>query len=265
MQLVELQETVAGTPVAPYAVSYDPVATLASFAAENGITYPLLADVGSRVITELGLLNTVIVAEREYWGREMTDRHRGLPYPGTFVLDEAGVVVERWFERSHRNRPTGRMILEDLGEVAADEGAEVVATGNGAGVAATAWVASKAYFPNQLLRIGVGLAVEDGLHLYVPPIPDGYVELDVTVEAPDGVYWETPDLPIGAAFQVEGLADRFQVVDGLVDLTIPVHIHEDVGDVTPEVVIRYQACSDDACLVPDTIRLPLPLHGRPRM
>jgi len=36
--------------IALFAISYDAVETLAAFAAKHGITYPLLADAGSRVI-----------------------------------------------------------------------------------------------------------------------------------------------------------------------------------------------------------------------
>ena len=41
------------------AISYDPPATLASFSRRHGITFPLLSDVGSEVITRYGILNTV--------------------------------------------------------------------------------------------------------------------------------------------------------------------------------------------------------------
>jgi peroxiredoxin len=266
MQLVELQETVAPLDeMAPYAISYDTQDVLATFAEANNITYPLLGDVGSAVIEELGLLNVDIVEERAYWGRDMTERHQRLPYPATFVLDEDGIIVRKFMERSHRNRPTGRMLAEDRGLLAPDHDADIVVSAETDGVAATAWVAAANYFPNQIFRIGVRVGVEDGLHLYVPPTDDGYTVLSVGLDAPEGVYWEPPELPEGRAFTVQGLDDAFSVVDGVIDLAVPVHIHEDVGDVTLAVVVRFQACSDTACLIPDEIRLQLPLTSRGRM
>ena len=267
MQLVELQETVAGVrdDVAVIAISYDTEEVLSSFAEANNITYPLLGDKGSSVITELGLLNTEIAEERAYWGREVTERHAGLPYPGTFVLDEYGIIVDKIMERSHRNRPTGRMLLEDIGLVPGDADADVTATASAESVAVSAWVASAAYFPNQIFRVGVRIAVEEGLHLYVPPTDPAYTTLAVSIEGPAGVYWDEPELPSGTPFTVQGLDDDFWVVEGTVDLSIPVHIHEDVGDVTLAAVVRFQACSDDTCLIPDAVRLELPLTSRGRM
>ena len=266
MQLVELQETIVPLDdIAPYAISYDTGEVLSTFAEANDITYPLLGDVGSVVIEELGLLNVDIVAERSYWGKEMTDRHHRLPYPATFVLDEDGVIVRKFMERSHRNRPTGRMLAEDRGLLASDHDAEVVVSGETDGVAATAWIAARRYFPNQIFRVGVRVAVEEGLHLYVPPTDPGYTILSVGLEGPEGVYWDAPELPEGRPFTVQGIDDQFSVVDGMIDLAIPVHIHEDVGDVTPQVVVRFQACSDTACLIPDEIRLDLPLISRGKM
>ena len=41
------------------AISYDSVEVLADFAQRRGITFPLLSDDDSAVITEFGILNTV--------------------------------------------------------------------------------------------------------------------------------------------------------------------------------------------------------------
>ncbi|MDH3499572.1 MAG: protein-disulfide reductase DsbD family protein [Acidimicrobiia bacterium] len=267
MQLVELQETVASShdTIAVFAVSYDPVVVLRTFADEHGITYPLLGDVGSTVINDLGLRNVDIVEERAYWGRETTERHTGLPYPATFVLDEDGVIVEKIIERSHRIRPTGRSLLEDLAVIAPDDGAQVIASAETDGVAVTAWVASRDYFPNQIFRVGARLAIADGLHLYVPPTPDSYTNLTLSIDAPDGVYWDPPELPEGSQFSIAGLDGEFHVVEGMVELSIPVHIHEDVGDVTLSLAARFQACSEDSCLIPDALRIELPLVSRGKL
>lgn len=263
MQLVELQESTAASGIAVFAISYDPVDVLAGFAREHNITYPLLADVGSKAIEELGLLHQDMDRERAYWGRETEDRHRRLPYPATFVLDEDGLVVDKVIERSHRNRPTGQMLLEDLG--VGPTAGEVQASAAGDGLAVTAWVPAADYFPNQIFRVGVRVAVADGLHLYVPPTPSSYQHLDVSIDAPPGVYWDPPHLPEGASFRVDGLDEEFWVVDGSVTLSCPVHIHEDVGDVVLGVRVRYQACSSDACLIPDNLALELPLRSRGKL
>lgn len=262
MQLVQLQETVATDPKqAVVAVSYDPVEVLADFAAAHGITYPLLSDVGSTVMGELGVLNTEMEQERAFLGMEYGARHRGLPFPGVFALDGDGVVEAKHFERSHRNRASSDVLVGGsrgkLGEVAA--------SGAAAGVRVTADVGHRRFFPNQVSAIRVQLDIEPGLHVYVPPIPDGYRVLDVSVEAPDGFYWEQPELPEGEPYAVQGLADQFRVVGGSIEIMVPFHVHESVGDVTPEVVVSFQTCTDTLCHPPDLVRLSLPLIARPKM
>jgi len=177
MQLVELQRTVKSSSddeVAVFAVSYDSVDVLSNFSAEHGITYPLLADVGSVVITEIGLLNVEIEQERAFWGKPMDDKHRGIPYPGTFILDSDGVVVDKIFEKSHRIRPGGNMLLERLSIDA--PAPEQIVTADGPGLTAAVWPDSDEYFPNQINHITVRVSLAEELHVYVPPNPRGILQ-----------------------------------------------------------------------------------------
>jgi peroxiredoxin len=58
--------------VSVFAIGYDPVETLRRFGDVYGITYPLLSDPDSEVITSIGVLNTTIEQER----RRMAARWR---------------------------------------------------------------------------------------------------------------------------------------------------------------------------------------------
>ena len=260
MQLVELQRNVhasQGDEVAVVAVSYDPVETLATFAAQHDITYPLLADVGSQVIIEIGLLNTGIVAERAYWGRKVEERHIGLPYPGTFILDADGVIVDRYFEASHRLRPGGSLLLDRMG-IEPDNGGPIVAA-EGPALAAAAWVDTVEYFPNQLIHLNVRIGVEPGYHVYVPPNPPGFIDVEVTVDAPKGVFVHDFELPAGHPFSVEGFDEVFTVAEDEFELRIPFYVLEDTGPVTLPIRIAYQACDATTCLVPDGLDLAVDL------
>jgi peroxiredoxin len=261
MQLVQLQEGIAADDaMAVYAVSYDPVDTLAGFAAEHSITYPLLSDVGSVVIEELGLLNTEIEADQTFWGFGYAERHHRLPFPGTFVLAADGTVESKHFHRNFRNRDSSDVLAgppAGRGEVSMSEAA--------GGVRVTADVARRTFFPSQLTEIRLRLEIADGLHVYVPPLGEGYQVLDVSVDGPEGFHWDPPELPDGAPYRVDGLDEDFRVVEGTVDLGIPFHVDEAEGDVTPEVVVTYQTCTDTMCNAPASVRLALPLTARPRV
>jgi len=272
MQLVELQRTIQDgeeRDLAIVAISYDPVSTLGGFADKHGITYPLLSDEGSHVITELGLLNTNIAAEREHWGKPMTKRHVGLPYPGTFLLDADGMITEKIFEKSHRVRPSGSLLLERLGSVE-DEMPGRAAQSATDGVAVAVWTDEPAFFPNQLQQLRIRLAIGDGLHIYVPPVPDGYNPLRVDVEGPAHLLTRTPELPVGHPLTIDILGETFTVADGTVDVSIPFYVRDDVvdssvpyhvryssPDIEARVSIHFQACTDETCYLPQTVTVPI--------
>lgn len=261
MQLVELQRTVQeerGDVVAVVAISYDPVSVLAGFAAKHEITFTLLSDEGSSVITRLGLLNDRIPEERAHYGKPMDDLHRGLPWPGTFLLDEAGVVAERLFERSHRVRPAGSVLL-DLLEKPGSVIPERAVTTTVGGVAAATWTDEPTYFPSQWQRLRVRLVVGDGLHIYVPPVPSGYHALQVDVEGPKGLLISPAALPAGRPLTIDVLDESFSVAEGTVDVTVPFYVLEGTGDIDVSVNIHFQACTDEACFLPQTLSVVVPL------
>ena len=93
-----------------YAVSYDDHAAQAAFAEANQIPFPLLSDADSAVIRRYGILNTLV--------REDEVPFHGIPFPGTYVVDERGVVVEKFFPRHLANRESADSVLESaLGEL----------------------------------------------------------------------------------------------------------------------------------------------------
>jgi peroxiredoxin len=98
---VELQGRLEGLKqqgLAVAAVSYDPVAVLADFAGRRGIAFPLLSDPGSLTIKKYGLFNTTVP--------ESNQQAYGIPFPGTFMLNERGVVTSRFFEQAYQERNT---------------------------------------------------------------------------------------------------------------------------------------------------------------
>ncbi len=112
------------------AISYDSQEVLADFSRRRGITFPLLSDDDSSMITEFGILNTV-AAEGVGPNRDNPDIVAdvakyvsvfganpmivGTPFPGTFVLDAKGRVTSRFFEEFYRERNTTSNVMLKLG------------------------------------------------------------------------------------------------------------------------------------------------------
>lgn len=244
------------------AISYDPVPNLARFADQHGITYDLLADVGSAEIERLGMLNDTIIEEVGAWGLEYGTRHHRVPFPGVFLLDEAGVIIGKKFDRSHRVRPSGSVLFADL--TGQELAPAVSGTAAGPGIGAKAWLDEATFFPAQRLYAHVRIRIEEGLHLYVPPLAEGYVPLRVHVDGRPSLIAEAPELPSGKPFRVEGLGEMFFVVEGTVNVKVPFYFSDEATeDATLTVWIEYQACTDSVCFAPERLRIDLPVGYLP--
>jgi peroxiredoxin len=81
-------------------ISYDSVEVLAKFAQNRKVSFPLLSDAGSKTIAAYGLTN-----------KEAKGKAEGVPYPGTFLIDQKGVIRAKLFIDGYRERhPTDELI-----------------------------------------------------------------------------------------------------------------------------------------------------------
>ena len=180
MELQDQLETLKEQGLGVAAISYDSVEVLSDFAQRRGITFPLLADDDSSVITEFGILNTV-AAEGVGDNADDPDVQAdvakyvsafganpmivGTPYPGTFMIDGDGKVTSRFFEEFYRERNTTTNVMLKLGmglsPIAAVEGE-------------TAHLKFTAYPSNTSVTVGtrfsLALDVTPGpkMHVYAP-------------------------------------------------------------------------------------------------
>jgi peroxiredoxin len=279
---VELQsraEAFARANTRIFAISYDSIATLARFAEQHDISYPLLSDEGSYAITELGLLNQHVAEQQAYFGRAVEAHHTGIPYPGTFLLDEQGVIVDKRFEQAHQARPAPELVLERIiGTDALDHA--VTAQAEGTGVRALAWMAAATYRPMQLLRLFIRLEIGADLHIYGMPGPqpahgadakrglgrqspsfNPYRPLEIDLTTMDGLLLGPLELPEPHPFEVAGIDERFLVYEGAVQAALPVQLASNLGEIALGIDVRYHACTAQTCYPPETLHLELRLNG----
>lgn len=77
-------------------ISYDSVEILKRFSDRNKITFPVLSDTGSKTIEAYGLLF-----------------QRGLPHPGTVLIDQKGIIRAKLFEDGYRKRHKPEELLAE--------------------------------------------------------------------------------------------------------------------------------------------------------
>ena len=266
MQLVELQDawgTLQQHGVAIFAISYDSVEALAAFADKRGITYPLLSDEGSQTIRGLGLMNEEhLVEQHAFYGIQTRDDQRGVAYPGTFVLDERGVVTAKHFEQSYRVRPTARIFEEyALGTSGATPLPAHVQRAIGPQLEVQVWTDAPTYRPYQQVRLHVKLSVPSDAHVFAPRVPDAYTPLSLQVEPLDGLDVSQPALPTPRPYAVEGLQEQLLVYEGTICTMIPLRFTKNLGPTAVALRVEYQACTPTVCFPPAALRVEVVLNG----
>jgi DsbC/DsbD-like thiol-disulfide interchange protein len=207
----------------------------------------------------VGLLNTHVYEQHAVYGVKPQERHQGTPYPGIFLLDERGIVTEKRFQQSYRERETGAGLLVDGFRATPTIHASEV-RGESEGVVVRAWLDSATYRYFQRQYVTVELDIAPGLHAYGSPIPDGFVPLTVEIAHSESFESATAVLPQPAPFRIEGLDEQFYVHEGTVRVVVPVTFSKrDAGDLVLSVNVRYQVCSATDCLMPIAMTLELPV------
>ena len=282
MELQERQEELRGRGIRVAAISYDTEAVLSDFAQRRGISFPLLSDDDSAVITEFGILNT-IAAEAVGPNREDPDvvadavkyvsvfgasqNIVGTPFPGTFMLDAEGRVTSRFFEEFYRERNTTANVMLKLGvglsPIEAIEGS-------------TAHLKLTAYASNPSITVGTkfSVAVEiepnENIHLYAPGAEQmGYRVIGLTLAEVPHIRFEPIQYPDSEIYHFEPLDERVPVYQRPFTL-----VREAVVSGEPEVeealaqldaltltgTFEYQACDDELCFDPVSVPLSFTLE-----
>lgn len=88
-------------------LTYDPVTQQRSFAAKHDISYPVLSDQGSSLISAFGLLNEKYPKDSSYYG---------IPHPAIYVITPEGEITHRFAYQGYEIRPSPDLVHNALSE-----------------------------------------------------------------------------------------------------------------------------------------------------
>jgi DsbC/DsbD-like thiol-disulfide interchange protein len=110
--------------------------------------------------------------------------------------------------------------------------------------------------------LALDITVDTGLHVYGLPVPEGFIPLSVdVVSSPEGASVGTPVFPPPTPHQMEGFDEAFFIYEGSLSVSIPLTVNARGDDSALEVRVRYQACGDRGCFMPQTVELNLPVRA----
>jgi hypothetical protein len=260
--LVELEQNLErirkrGLGVA--AISYDPVPVLKSFADTRRITFPLLSDPESKTIRDFGIFK-----ESEKPGTLAY----GVPYPGTYILDAAGVVVSKYFEPDYRERVTASDILvRQFGQEAEAGPGEVRARHARITASASAMVAQ----PGQKIALTLDVELGARMHVYAPGV-EGYIPVEWKLDETPAAKIHPVAYPAARTLHLKVIKETVPVYEKRARLTREVTfgqetaIHPLLDSLSAFVLkgsFRYQACDDRECYPPETVPLEWVFHYQP--
>jgi hypothetical protein len=231
----------------------EPAATLAAFATPHGITYPIVSDADAAIIRRFGLVDrTFQTSLPELQGKD-------IPYAATFLLDEHGVVREKYFEQAAEARRTTASILVLQG--APGTGGQEVRGGH---FTLRTSSSNAEAAPGQRFTLALDFEMEPKHHAYAPGVK-GYRPLELQLD-PDPLFeaHETRYPPAGS-YTFAPLKETVPVFEGkfrlLKDVTVtlpgalPRFKDTDAFEAAVSGSLRYQVCSDVVCYPPASLPL----------
>lgn len=196
------------------------------------------------------------------WGllnEKASDSQAGIPHPGTFVIDPRGRVVSRSFETEYQVRQTAAAILAPPQKPAKRpvtiEGRQLSITTSQSDITAA---------PGTKLSLLVDVAPKPKMHVYAPEQTGGYIRIELDLDDDAAYRAAATVFPKASNYYFDPLKETFKVFDK------PFRIRQDITvALSPELrrraaakeslaitgTLRYQACDDQVCYRPDTLKV----------
>ena len=237
------------------AVSYDPVETLAKFAGDRKITYPLLSDRGSTIIRRYNLLNNSV---------ERDSRAFGVPHPGTFMLDARRRVTSKFFEQQYQERNTAASIVVRQGGAAAGP----IVTARNQHLAMTASASDTQVSPGSRITLAFDIAPARNIHVYAPG-DHSYQVIAAHIDPQPVLLAHNATYPPSETYYFAPLNETVAVYQKPFRLTRDVTIAATreaqqalraLKTLTVSGKLEYQACDDKVCFRPMAIPFELELQ-----
>jgi peroxiredoxin len=285
-QLLELQtqyESLRKEGLGLVGISYDSQEVLAAFTKQHGITFPLLSDVGSETIKRYGILNTVaeeglgpngndpdVIArvKRYVSANGASERQRGIPFPGTFIVDRTRRVKARFFEDSYTVRNTVSNIRVRLNDVSMT----VVGTRvQSAQLDVVTYPSDGAVAPGNRFSVVAQVTPHKGVHVYAPGASN-YKVIDLKVLPAPHIRALAPGYPRAEMYFFKPLNERVPTYQKPFTITQQIVLDGSAAArnalakqtaLTVGGVLTYQACDDRLCYDPVTLPLSWSVNLKP--
>ena len=175
-------------------------------------------------------------------------------------------MFEKTFFETHRKRESVNDMLQEGFEVEGVESGEAQAA-YADELAVRAYFASPTIRPLQYNVLTLEIGMADGMHVNGRPLPEGYIPVELTVDGGAALVVDRIEYPETETLEVAGLGETLPVYGGQFKIkAICMGTREgEEGPLNVVASLRYQACDDSACYIPQTLTVPVSLTWLPHV
>jgi Thiol:disulfide interchange protein DsbD, N-terminal len=214
----------------------------------------MLADPGSRVIGAFRMIDPDNTENNvPLYGR------KNVAYPGYFVVDPSGVIVERFVDDRYDDRRTGSSIVATMfPELLEARGTPIVAPHLQIALGQT----DSDVTLGSHVRLLVDLALPPNMHVYAPGV-EGYRPVELAIDPSPWFAAALPSFPPSKTLRLEAIRETVPVFERQARITVDVVVADTfelmrtiarAPDRRQAVAVvgrlKYQACDDAVCYAP---------------
>src|SRR5262249_32807665 len=184
----------------------------------------------------------------------------GIPFPGDFVLAPDGTITHKHFLPNYQTRPTAAgILLNDFDETSGGPVVTIAADD----VQATMSLSNDETAPGTELGVAVTIVIAPGWHLYGTPLPENYTATTVTF-SDEFVSDQALSLPPPTPLEFKALGETLPVYEKTIQAkgTILISGRAKLGDYKLAGTLKFQACNESVCKIPQAVPFELPLRIR---
>ncbi len=180
--------------------------------------------------------------------------------PGWFVLNAKGIIVAKYFEDDASQFYTAAAILvHQFGWTPPAPTHEV----QGKQLSATLGASNSAAAPGQRVALTLDIDLEPNMHVYAPGV-EGYIPIDWKMQDSGTAQVHAPLFPRAEKLYLKAIDETVPAFRShfrlMRDITIPPEAKlrlavDPSGHFAVDGTLRYQACDDRVCYIPQSLRL----------
>lgn len=232
-------------------ISYDSQEILKFFTERHSISYPLLADPKSALISRFGVLNPTA-----------TGFTKGMSYPGFIYVSPDGRVQETFFEEDYHTRFTGNSVLTKIFPELAGVAPKDVPAPH---IQLKLRQSDDVVAPGSRVTLVAELSLPSDIHVYAPGV-DGYKPVTLEMSANPHATLQPASYPKSKVLLLPAIGEKVPVFEGEFRIAQDVSISFDrdflqavaAGPASGTALtldgnLRYQACDSKICYPPTSV------------